>query len=118
MTFKKFDLRVRPASHGKPNANSADPAATATYCLPSMAKDIGDAKTDAPHWKCHSTLPEAASSAMKFPSASPVNTSPPAVDSAPAQLGEVCFHSHLSLLVAGSSARSAPQKGCVSSLGK
>src|SRR5438477_4148562 len=102
--------------HGKPNANSADPAATATYCLPSIANDTGDAKTDAPHWKCHSTLPEAASSAMKFPSASPVNTRPPAVDSTPGHVGDAGLHSVLSLPVAGSCAREAPQNGCVSSL--
>jgi len=34
---------------GKPNVNSALPAATATYCLPSTANDIGDEYTDAPH---------------------------------------------------------------------
>src|SRR2546430_15952124 len=95
-------------SQPKATANTPPPAATATYCLPSIANDIGEEKTEAPHWKCHSTLPEAASSAMKFPSASPVNTSPPAVESTPAQVGEVCFHSHLSLLVAGEGGGRAP----------
>src|SRR6266851_8670163 len=105
-------------AQGSAKVKRALPAATATYCFPSTANDIGDEYTDAPHWKCHSTLPEAASSAIKFPSASPVKTSPPAVDSTPAHDGEVCFHSHLSFPVAGSSARNAPQNGCASSFGK
>jgi len=35
--------------YGKPNVNSALPAATAMYCLPSTANDIGEEYTDAPH---------------------------------------------------------------------
>ena len=31
-----------PRIQGSPKAKSAEPAATATYCLPSMPKDIGD----------------------------------------------------------------------------
>src|SRR5690349_18418781 len=103
---------------GRPKANSVEPAAIATYCLPSIAYVIGDAYTDAPHWKCHRILPVAASSAMKFPSASPVKTSPPAVESTPDHDGERCLTSHLIWLVAGSIARTAPQNGCASSLGK
>src|SRR5712664_680967 len=103
---------------GRPKVKSADPAATATYCFPSTANDIGDEYTDDPHWKCQSALPVVAASAITFPSASPVNTSPPAVDRTPAHVGEGCFHSHLTFPVAGSSARSAPQNGCASSLGK
>ena len=105
-------------AYGKLNVNSADPAATATYCFPSMANVIGDEYTDAPHWKCHSALPEAASSAMKFPSASPVKTSPPAVESTPDQVGEGCFHSHFIFPVFGSIARNAPVNGAASSFGK
>src|SRR6202521_6408170 len=96
-------------AYGKLNVNSTDPAATATYCFPSIANVIGDEYTDAPHWKCHSALPEAASSAMKFPSASPVKTSPPALDNAPDQLGDRCRNSHFTCPLAGSMARSAPQ---------
>src|SRR5881394_1535418 len=61
--------------YGNANANSALPAPTATYCFPSTANDIGEEYTDAPHWKCHRLFPDAASNAMKFPSASPLNTS-------------------------------------------
>src|SRR5207244_11804669 len=105
-------------SRAKQPRSRASPAAAGKYGLPSIRSHIGEEKTEAPHWKCHSTLPEAASSAMKFPSASPVNTSPPAVESTPAQVGEVCFHSHLSFPVLGSMARSAPVKGAASSFGK
>src|SRR6267378_3727301 len=105
-------------SQGSAKVKRALPAATATYCLPSIANDIGDEYTDAPHWKCHSALPEAASSAMKFPSASPVKISPPAVESTPDHVGDGCFHSHFIFPVSGSMARSAPQNGSASSLGK
>src|SRR5215831_16673884 len=104
--------------HRNPKANNVEPAATATYCFPSTEYVIGDANTLAPHWKCHRAFPFFASSAIKFPSASPVNTIPPAVESTPDQVGEPCFHSHTSFPVAGSSARSAPQKGWVASFGK
>jgi hypothetical protein len=57
--------------HGNAKLKRALPAATATYCFPSIANDIGDEYPDAPHWKCHGALPEAASSAMTFPAASP-----------------------------------------------
>ena len=35
--------------YGSPNANKALPAATAIYCFPSTANDIGDEYTEAPH---------------------------------------------------------------------
>src|SRR5260370_4112544 len=92
-------------AYGKANVNSADPAATATYCFPSIAKVIGEEYTDAPHWKCQSALPVAASSVMKFPSASPVNTIPPAVESTPAHVRDGCFHSHFIFPLFGSTAR-------------
>src|SRR5260370_20764400 len=95
-------------AHGKANVKSADPAATATYCFPSIAKDIGDEYTDAPHWKCQRAFPEAASSAMKFPSASPVKTSPPAVESTPDQVGDGCIYYHFIFPVIGSKAFVSP----------
>src|SRR5260370_33084760 len=97
-------------AHGKANVKSADPAATATYCFPSIAKDIGDEYTDAPHWKCQRAFPEAASSAMKFPSASPVKTSPPAVQSTPDHVGEGRFHCPFIFPVLGSMAPTPPVK--------
>jgi len=63
-------------------------------------------------------FPLFASNAMKFPSASPVNTSPPAVDSTPDHVGETCFHSHTIFPVTGSIARNAPQNGWAPSFGK
>src|SRR5690242_18431942 len=95
-------------NYGRPNAKSADPAATTTYSFPSTAYAIGDEYTEAPAWKYHSGFPLAASSAIKFPSASPVKTRPPAVESTPDHVGEGCFHSHLILPVSGSRARRAP----------
>src|SRR5882724_9461389 len=95
-------------SYGSPNVNNEEPAATATYCFPAIAYVIGDEYIEAPHWKCHSAFPLAASSAIKFPSASPVNTSPPAVDKTPDHVGEGCFHSHLIFPVLGSRALRAP----------
>jgi hypothetical protein len=109
---------IQSRNQGNAKVNNALPAATATYCFPSIAKDIGDEYTDAPHWKCQSAFPEAASSAMKFPSASPVKTSPPAVESTPDHVGEGCFHSHFIFPVFGSMARSAPVNGAASSFGK
>src|SRR5208337_1250063 len=104
--------------YGSPNAYTALPAAIATYSLPFTAKAIGAAYTAPPIWKCHSALPVAASSAMKFPSASPVNTRPPAVDSTPDHVGDVCSNFHLISPVAGSIALRNPRYGSASSDGK
>ncbi len=41
------DINVQ--AQGSPKVKRALPAATATYCFPSIAKLIGDAKTEAPH---------------------------------------------------------------------
>src|SRR5581483_909749 len=95
--------------YGRPNAYSELPAAIATYCLPSTAKLIGEAYTAPPIWKCQSGLPEAASSAIRLPSASPVNSRPPAVDNTPDQVGDVCGNSHFTLPDSGSIARTAPR---------
>ena len=54
------------------------------------AQDMGAAMVPLPVWKCHSGLPVRASKAMKLPSASPLNTRFPAVDSTPDQLGDAC----------------------------
>ena len=81
---------VNSCTQGSPNAYIALPAAIDTYSFPSTAKAIGAAYTAPPIWKCHSGLSDAASKAMKFPSASPLNTNPPAVDSTPDHVGEVC----------------------------
>ena len=61
-----------------------------------------------PVWNCHSGLPLFASSAKKLPSFDPLNTSPPAVDITPAQVGDGSLKSHVCLPVLTSSARTAP----------
>ena len=103
---------------GAPLVYSALPAAIAIYCFPSTAKAIGDAYTAPPIWKCHSGLPVVASMATKFPSASPVNKRPPAVDNTPDHVGEVWRNSHFTFLLAMSMARTAPTYGSASSDGK
>src|SRR6516165_8602613 len=98
-----------PGVYGRVKTNNAEPAAIATYSLPSTAYAMGAAWTAPPIWKCHSTFPVVASRAMKFPSESPLNTSPPAVDKTPDQLGDTWLNSHFRSPVSGSIARSAPQ---------
>src|SRR3989442_1093356 len=55
------------------------PDATATYCLPSTAKLIGDAFMLPPVSYRHKELPVFASSAMRLPSRDDANRTPPAV---------------------------------------
>src|ERR1022692_3456774 len=72
----------------RPNTKSAEPAAIATCCLPSIRKDTGLAAMLPPVWKSQTGLPVRESSAKKFPSLVPPKTRPPAVESRPAQGGD------------------------------
>src|SRR5258708_8911281 len=86
------------------------PAATATYCLPFTMYDTGGALTPAPAWYCHSTLPVAASSALKNPVPSPKNTRPPAVASAPPIRGCSVSYFHATLPASALTAESRPHR--------
>src|SRR5580704_17703459 len=66
----------------------------ATCCLPSDRKLIGFAKMAPPVGNRHRSFPLAASSAKKYPSLDPPNTTPPAVESRPDQGGECSLNSH------------------------
>src|SRR5439155_20153108 len=88
------------------------PDATATYCLFSTAKLIGDALMLPPVWYCHKELPVCASSAMRFPSRDAANTTPPAVAMTPLLSEDRgSLKSHIVLPVSGSSPL-IPADGC------
>jgi len=55
---------------------------------------------------------------MKFPSASPLKTRTPAVESTPDQVGDVCWNFHFTCPVVGSIAFRNPRYGLASSEGK
>jgi len=87
------------------------PAAIATTWRPAHVNVIGFARMIPPMFCRHSSLPLSASSAKKYPSSLPPNTSFPPVESTPAH-GLVCsLYSQTLAPVAGSKARMAPCPG-------
>src|SRR6185503_16415054 len=97
----------RHPHYGNPNTNNANPAAIATYCLPSRPNDTGIPRMLAPSCVSHNGFPVSASSAKKLPSSVPPNTSPPAVDNRLLRPAESSLNSHFNLPVVASSARTA-----------
>src|SRR5579859_946722 len=78
-----FPFGLRNRYQGNAKLNTSLPAAIATYCFPATAYVIGDALISCPVLKCHSGLPDRASTASKEPASSAKNTKPPAVAMVP-----------------------------------
>jgi len=53
------------SSEARANVNSALPEGIVTYCFPSNEYVIGEAKRGEPVWKCQSSFPACASTAIK-----------------------------------------------------
>src|ERR687897_634182 len=87
------------------------PAGTATYCLPSMAYVIGGPFTPPFAWYCHTCFPDLASNARNCRSLVPVNTSPPAVATAPPIIGSFTFFCQAIFPVFTSTAENRPYCG-------
>src|SRR2546423_11365606 len=92
-------------------ATSDPPVATAMYCLPLYEYEMGGASIGPPVRNFQSTLPDRASSAIRYPKPSPANTRPPAVASNPPGGPPTMSHRHFVLPVVGSTASSAPCEG-------
>src|SRR5207302_8021607 len=82
-----------------PAESTPQPDCTATYCLPSMANDVGWPMIPELVGNSHSSFPVVASNAWNFRSfVPPVNTRPPPVASIGPQFGDVgylCVHARL-----------------------
>src|SRR6185436_14840704 len=89
-------------------ANSELPAATVTYCLPFTEYVIGPLFTCPPSGTFQSRSPERASSAKKYPSLPPLNSTSDAVVSTPPHVMSFILNSHFFSRVFESSARTAP----------
>src|SRR4051812_20208470 len=102
----------RPAEAGRygrsANAKRELPAATVTYCLPLTEYVIGPLFTCPPSATFQSRSPERASSAKKYPSLPPLNSTSDAVVSTPPHVMSFILNSHFVASVFGSSARTAP----------
>src|SRR3954453_16951678 len=70
-----------------PSVQPPQPVGTAMHCRPSMLNEHGLEWWPLPHWKCHSSSPDSASSALNSPVGSPPKTRSPPVASSDAHIG-------------------------------